>query len=318
MIDYKLLKETIDKLPNDKIILLGGHQNTDYDSIGSVYALTLFLNKIGKKAFMLLEKKDISKLDWFGNTEFIISNIEINDNYNFILLDSNRKNRLGVFENYFDNADITINIDHHENNSMEANYIFVDKDISSTSEIIFNLINLYNDILDKDIATLLYAGIASDTNSFYRRVTPNTMRVASELLKYNIDSTNIIKNVCKNITLEETKVLSDMLTNIKYSSFHYIVMDRNNPLYKDIDYNIIFKKLASIIYDIDEIKLIGLFLIELDGSISGLFRSNCEIDVDKLAISLGGGGHKKASGFENNMNIDDVLEKCKTYIKKQS
>ena len=317
MIDYNLLKEIIDKLPDDKIILLGGHQNTDYDSIGSVYALTLFLNKIGKKAFMLLEEKDIPKLDWFGNTEFIISNIEINDNYNFILLDSNRKSRLGIFESYFDNADITINIDHHENNNNEADYIFVDKDISSTSEIIFNLINLYNKI-DKDIATLLYAGIASDTNSFYRRVTSNTMRVASNLLKYNIDSTNIIKNVCKNITLEETKILSDMLSNIKYSSFHYIVMDRNNPLYKDVDYNILFKKLASIIYDIEEIKLIGLFLIELDGSISGLFRSNCEIDVDKLAISLGGGGHKKASGFENNMNIDDVLEKCKINIKKQS
>lgn len=318
MINYELLKEVIDKLPNDKIILLGGHENTDYDSIGSVYALTLFLNKIGKRAFMLLEESDKSKLDWFGNTNFIVSNINIKGNYNFILLDSNRKSRLGVFENYFDNADITINIDHHENNNKEANYIFVDKDISSTSEIIFNLINLYNNKLDKDIATLLYAGIASDTNSFYRRATSDTMEVASILLKYNIDPTNIVKNVCKNMTLEETKVLSDMLSNIKYSEFHYIVMDRNNPLYKNIDYNVIFKKLASIIYDIKEIKLIGLFLIELDGSISGLFRSNCNIDVDKLAISLGGGGHKKASGFENNMNIEDVINKCKTYIKKQS
>jgi len=61
MIDYKLLKEAIDKLPNDKIILLGGHINTDYDSIGSVYALTLFLNKIGKKAFMLLEENFLQK-----------------------------------------------------------------------------------------------------------------------------------------------------------------------------------------------------------------------------------------------------------------
>ena len=142
MINYELLKNTIDKLPNDKIILLGGHENTDYDSIGSSYALTLFLNKIGKKTFMLLEEKDLSKLDWFGNTNFIISNIDISDNYNFILLDSNRKSRLGIFENYFDNAEITINIDHHENNSNESNYTFVDNKISSTSEIIFNLINL--------------------------------------------------------------------------------------------------------------------------------------------------------------------------------
>lgn len=316
MVDYKKLKQVIEDLPNNEIILVGGHENTDYDSIGSTLALTKFLNKIGKKAFMLLEEKDYDKLNWYDNYSFIISNINIDNNYNFILLDANRKSRLGVFENYFDNANKTINIDHHESNKGESDYIFVDENISSTSEIIFNLINIFENALDKDIATLLYAGIASDTNCFYKRVTPDTMITLSTLLKYNIDSSYIVKNVCKSVSMSESKVLSDMLANIKYDVFHYIVMNRNNPLYKDVDYNVIFKKLASIIYDIDEIKLIGLFLIELDGSVSGLFRSNCEIDVDELAIKLGGGGHKKASGFENNITIEEILNTCKKYIKK--
>ena len=50
MIDYNELKSIIDKLSSDKVILVSGHKNTDYDSICSSYALTLFLNKIGKKA----------------------------------------------------------------------------------------------------------------------------------------------------------------------------------------------------------------------------------------------------------------------------
>lgn len=317
MLDYKKLKEIIDNLPNNELILLSGHKNTDYDSMCSTLSLTLLLNKIGKKAFMLLEEKDFDKLNWYNNFEFIISSLNIDNKYNFILLDSNRKSRLGVFEKYFNNSNIKINIDHHEDNKKEADYIFVDENISSTCEIIYNLINLYENKIDNNIATLLYAGIASDTNSFYRRVTPNTMEVASNLLKYNIDNSYIIKNVCKNMTLEESKILADMINNIKYDDFYYIIMDRNNDLYKNIDYSVIFKKCASIIYEISDIKVLGLFLKELDGSISGLFRSNCEIDVDKLATKLGGGGHKKASGFENDMDIQKVLQISKYYIKRK-
>ena len=317
MIDYKKLKEVIDNLSNDNLILVGGHKNTDYDSICSTLSLTIFLNKIGKKALMLLEEKNYDKLKWFGNFNFIINEYNGTDKYNFILLDSNRKSRLGIFEKYFDNSSIKINIDHHEDNKNESNYIFVDENISSTCEIIYNLISEYENMIDKDIATLLYAGIASDTNSFYKRVTPNTMEVVSNLLKYNIDSEYIVKNVCKNMTLGESKILADMIHNIKYDGFHYIVLDRNNELYKGIDYSVTFKKCASIIYEISDIKVLGLFLKELDGSISGLFRSNCEVDVDKLAKDLGGGGHKKASGFENNLDIDNILDISKEYIKRR-
>jgi len=314
MIDYKKLKQVIDDLPKDEVILLGGHKNTDFDSIGSGLALTIFLNKIGKKAFMLIEEKDYSKINWFNNYKYIINEYDINEKYNFILVDSNRKSRLGIFEKYFDGANIKINIDHHENNANEADYVFSNEKVSATCEIIYNLINIYNKI-DVDIATLLYSGIATDTNCFYRRVNSTTMKIVSDLLNYDIDSTNIIKNTYKSMTLEESKILSDMLNNIKYDTFHYIILDRKNNLYKDVDYSIIFKKCASYIYDITDIKVFGLFLKELDGSISGLFRSNCEIDVDKLATTFGGGGHKKASGFECNKDINEILEISKKYIK---
>ena len=317
MIDYKKLKQVIENVPNDQVILLGGHKNTDYDSIGSGLSLTIFLNKIGKKAFFLLEEKDYLKLEWFNNYKYVIKEYNVKEKYNFILLDSNGKSRLGVFENYFNNANIKINIDHHEDNKNESDYVFVDESVSATCEIIYNLINLFEDGIDKEIATLLYAGIATDTNCFYKRANSNTMKIASELLKYNVDSSNIIKHTYKSMTLEESRILSDMLNNIECDVFHYIILDRNNSLYKDVDYSVIFKKCASFIYEITDIKVLGLFLKELDGSISGLFRSNCEIDVDKLATMFGGGGHKKASGFENNMSIDEILDVSKKYMKKQ-
>ena len=264
MINYNELKKVVEKLPKEEIILLAGHKNTDYDSICSTLALTTFLNKIGYKAFILLEKKDIPKLDWYGNLNYVVSEYDINDKYNFVLLDSNRKSRLGVFEKYFDKAYIKINIDHHEDNKNESNYIFVDENISSTCEIVFNLLKLFENKIDKDIATLLYAGIVCDTNCFYKRVTPNTMDVCSKLLKYNINNNYIIKNVYKNISMDETKILIDMFKNLKRDILYYIIMDRQDKLYRDVDYSVIFKKCASYIYDVSNIDVIGLFLKELD------------------------------------------------------
>lgn len=316
MINYIDLKETIDSIDNDTTILISGHTNADHDSICSSLALACFLNKLGKKSFVLLSEKDMDKTRWL-NTKYIINdhNLSISDNnYVFILLDANRKNRLGAFEKLFEKANFTINIDHHENNANEADYIFTDETMSSVSEILFDLMSLYNDIVDKEIATYLYSGIASDTNSFYKRTTPKNMLIASKLLEYDIDAEYIIKETCKTLSLAEANILADMIKNITFNKLHYIVLDRNNPLYTNIPYSTIFKKCASYIYEICDIKVLGIFLIELDGSISGLLRSNCNIDVDSLAKEFGGGGHKKASGFETNMDIHEIVDRTINYV----
>jgi phosphoesterase RecJ-like protein len=193
MIDYKILRQKLELLPKSTIVLIAGHKNADYDSIGSCIALAHILTKLGYAAYALLEDKDMSKAEWL-NTSLVINEYTAEQPFNFILLDSPRKERLGKFEPLFDKALLTICIDHHEIQKCEATYTFVDEYISSTAEIIANLAKGYANIMDKNIATHLYAGIVSDTNSFYRRVIPSTMTVASMLMQYNVDNTFVVKN----------------------------------------------------------------------------------------------------------------------------
>ena len=174
--------------------------------------------------------------------------------------------------------------------------------------------SLYEGIIDKEIATYLYSGMASDTNSFYKRTTPKNMLIASKLLEYNIDAEYVINKTCKTLSLAEANILADMIKNITYNKLHYIVLNRNNPLYTTVPYSTIFKKCASYIYEICDIKVLGIFLIELDGSISGLLRSNSNIDVDSLAKEFGGGGHKKASGFETTIDINEIIDRTINYV----
>ena len=321
MIDYKILKQQLELLPQSTVVLIAGHKNADYDSITSCIALAKILSKLGYTAYALIEKADMDKTYWL-DTSCVLNTYDENQEFNFIMLDANRKERLGRFEQLFDNARTTICIDHHEGGNNESKYSFIDKDISSTAEIISHLANeiddpLHNSILDEEISTLLYAGIAADTNSFYKRVTSQTMLVASMLLYHGANGTFAIKNVCKNLCLREATILSKMFNKIQFDSFHYVVLDRHDDFFKDIPYSTIFKKCAAYLYELIDVNVFGLFLIELDGSVSGVLRSNCDINVDGLATEFGGGGHKKAAGFETYESIEVILAKVKSYVQEQ-
>ena len=314
MNSYEEIKNIIQNISNEKPIIIAGHENADLDSIGSSLALAFLLEKNKKKDIsILLSEKDLYKIAWFDNKRLISSNIKKN-NYVFIMVDLNRKGRLGEFENYFDRADLTINIDHHEKNKNESTYTISDPDISSTCEMIFNLIKQFNCPLDKDIATMLYAGVLTDTAGFSIRMTPNTFNILSELLTYGIDYEYITKKSYLERTQLEISALSEMISNIKFDIFHYIIIDKKNPIFKDLEYSQLFKKMFPILRNIKEVKVLGIFLIDNE-NVYGEFKSNVDIDVSELARVFGGGGHRRSAGFTSILDINNILDISKKYIK---
>ena len=112
---YKQLNEILVNIPNTTPIYFAGHLKPDQDSVCSCLALAEYLQTLGKQVFVLLENKDKDLLTWYDNYSLIVENINHKD-YVFVALDVNEKNRLGIYENDFDNAKLTINIDHHQNN----------------------------------------------------------------------------------------------------------------------------------------------------------------------------------------------------------
>ena len=315
MNSYEEIKTVIEKIPNNQPIIIAGHENADMDSIGASLSIAYFLEKIGKEdVTVLLAEKDMYKIRWFNQNKFLAQYTQ-KSNYVFIMVDLNRKERLSEFESYFDNASLTINIDHHEANKRECKYILEDSVISSTCEIIFNLFSYFNYKLDKNIASLLYAGILTDTSGFSHRLTHKTLYIASKLLEYKIDYQYITKKTFLERTMPEIKALSKILDNIHYDIFHYVIMDRKDIIFRDLEYSLLFKKMVPILKNIEGVKVMGIFLVDND-KIFGEFKANADIDISKLAIQLGGGGHKKSAGFTSTLSLEKVLEISKDYIKK--
>ena len=101
----------------------------------------------------------------------------------------------------FVSAGHTLCIDHHVSNICFAQDNYVVPDASSTSELVYNLID--KDKITKEIAEALYLGIVHDTGVFqYSCAGPSTFRAAAELLETGIDAADLDWDILKNLMRE--------------------------------------------------------------------------------------------------------------------
>lgn len=315
MRNIKKTKEIIENL-NDLPIYIAGHLKPDQDSVGSCLALAEFLKAYGKKACVLLEEKDMDILSWKGDYSLVTNKVS-HDKYNFFMLDMNEKKRLGVFEADFDGAEFKINIDHHQNNKFEADFTVSEPGISSTCEMIFNIISAFgSEHLTKSICEYLYAGMMNDTNCFSRRLSSKTLAVAQKLINKKIDYAHIIKKTFSERSFYEFKALAKLVGEIQEDEgFNYVVVDKSKQEFSKLSHNAIVKQIAEDLRKIEGFDVF-LLLIKNSDSIVAKVMTNISSNADKIATVFGGGGHKKEAGFTvKDMTVDEIVDETRNYLK---
>ena len=301
---------------NNLPIYIAGHLKPDQDSVGSCLALAKFLKSKGKEVYVLIEEKDKDILSWKGDYSLVAFGKK-HEKYNFIALDLNEKKRLGAYEKDFDEAEYKINIDHHQDNKYEADFTLSIPGISSTCEIIFEVIkNDGKQVFTKDVCDYLYAGMMNDTNCFTRRLSSKTMTIAQKVINYGADYVNIIKKTFSERTMYWFKALAKLVNEMKFDEFHYVVVDKELEEFKNLSHNNIVKQIAEELRKIEGIDVF-LVLIKNGNTIVAKVMSNISSIADKLAAEFGGGGHKKEAGFTVcDMTVDEIISKAKEFLKK--
>ena len=185
-----------------KTMGIGGHVRPDGDCVGSCMALYLYIKKWYPeiKADIYLEKpKPV-----FGHIacmdEVHYEAGEPREYDLFVTCDVSAPDRLAVASDYFASAKKTVCIDHHVSNPGFADVNHVHGEISSASEVLYKLLN--KEKIDLDIATAIYTGMIHDTGVFqYSSTSPDTMRIAGDLMEKGVDFSNIIDESFYQISL---------------------------------------------------------------------------------------------------------------------
>lgn len=312
-----LLKDIEVLASHSEEIYLLGHVNPDGDCVGATLALAMLLNKRGFQTKILL--KDIPSTYNFLPLSDWVTDKEPNKMDLMIVLDCGDVTRLGDFQPLVEKAKIVVNIDHHISNTQFGDYNHVASSASSTSEIIYDMIE-DQDLLDIDIAMALYTGIIYDTGVFkHSNTTEHTHVIAGKLIAYGFDFTEIINRLFAYKSLIGLKAQSKAIENIQVFGLDkiavtYLTRNEIQAL------NATKKHTESIVQMMNEIENIecSVFIYETDLNEHKVsLRSKGHVDVCEVAKRFGGGGHVKASGFSLEGHLSTVIQKIVSVINEQ-
>ena len=188
-----------DILKGKERVALGGHVRPDGDCVGSCMGLYLYLKEQYPDVRTDVYLEDVPEAYRIvRGTDEVKTSAQDNDVYDlFICLDCGDTQRLGFSRPLFENAKETLCIDHHISNDAFADHNYIVPDASSTSELVFTLID--EEKISLQCAEALYMGIVHDTGVFqYSCTSPETMETAAKLMRKGIDSNKIIdKHIMK-------------------------------------------------------------------------------------------------------------------------
>ena len=280
------------------------HKKPDGDALGSALAMANWLESEGKKAHIYCfdsapkNYQFINKYDRIRNDPAIFNHEDVDL---VVVLDSGDLMYAGI-DDILEIADKdlpVINIDHHATNQKYGELNLVVPDASSTAEVVYNFLSHNNVKIDKHIATALLVGILTDTTNFTNPgTTVSSMRVASELISFGARINEISKNILKNKSIDALRLWGKTLSRLEENKElgMAVAVIKKEDLTDVHSPGEAVEGVSNFLNALLDVKLVLVLRETDDGFVKGSFRST-DVDVSKIAQSLGGGGHKKAAGF---------------------
>tara|TARA_B110001454_G_scaffold182783_1_gene177475 strand:+ start:723 stop:1751 length:1029 start_codon:yes stop_codon:yes gene_type:complete len=317
---FEALKSFLEEPRN---IVIVGHRNPDGDAMGSTLALKHYLDKKGHKATVVVPNEYPKFLHWLPGSKTTYrfdwqnsqSQRAIKASEIIFLLDFNTLHRVGsdmqkTLEKYSNDFAM---IDHHQQPDV-VKYMYSDVTICSTSQMVYQFIEMNNDLhlIDADIATCLYTGIMTDTGSFrFRSTTSTTHRIIASLIDKGAENDKIHNNVYDANSYNRLLLLGQALSNLqilpKYNTA-YITLSTEEK--KRFD----FQKgdtegVVNYALSLKGIIFAAIFIEDSEqGIIKISFRSKGEFSVNQFSRNhFNGGGHDNAAGGKSYTSIAETI-----------
>lgn len=298
---------------------IAGHVRPDGDCVGSCLATYNYIKDNYPQIQVDLYLEPIPNIFKFLNrSEEILHDCPEKEPYDlFIAQDCGDAGRLGEAAKYFEQAKKTVCIDHHISNQSFADENYIFPHASSTSELIFELLDEKK--ITKEIAECIYVGIIHDTGVFqYSSTSAKTMNIAGKLMEMGINFTEIVDKTFYTKTFNQNRILGQALVDARLELGGAAVTSVVTKEQME-EYEVLPKHLDGIVSQLRVTKDVeaAVFLYETEDGYKVSMRSNGKIDVAKIAMEFGGGGHVRAAGVSMEGSSEEILQKILAEMKKQ-
>lgn len=313
--------QVVDALKNASSVAIACHVNPDGDALGSLMAASLGLRKLGAvthPTWTATPPEFPYGYRFLPGADTLVAPDEVPETDVFLALDCGARDRLGeLLDPAVAAATTVINIDHHPNNDEFGDLNVVVTTASSTAELVMRLLQDLEVEFDSDIASCLYTGVFTDTGGFqYSNSGPDTLRIAADLLEFDVDKTDIAQHVYETAPFGYLRLVARVLGRAElFEEQRFVYSTVTHDDLRDTGVSIEeTDKIIDLLRSTRDADVAAVFKEQGDGSYRASLRSKGPVSVGAIARANGGGGHELAAGF----TTDDVGKTVDAIVKELS
>jgi len=306
-----------DALRSHDRFLLVTHENPDGDALGSLLAMKLALDGLGKDSEMYLYGDAPLPREYAFMPLQGLLRKPPDDAAERVLvaLDCANEQRLGPDETLLEQTPLTIDIDHHHDNSRFGDINLVVGDASSTSEVLRDVFAELDVELTPEIAEALYIAVVTDTGRFqYTNTTPKALRLAAELVEAGADVHRVFQGVYESVEFAKLKLLARALERAQvYEGGRLVVSYLLRSDFTELSAAEAYSEgIIDYLRAVEGAEMAALIREppRRDGPVRrvSLRASNDELDVSAIARLSDGGGHRQAAGFSSDRSVEEITD----------
>ncbi len=277
----------------DRYLLLT-HVRPDGDTLGSASALALALRRLGKQAY-LAPNAGVSSVfapyveGLFAPADFEPERIVSVDLAAVQLIPPE-------MEPWADKVELSI--DHHPSNEGYAKETCLDSTAAATGEIIYRICKQLGE-MDAELAARLYLAISTDCGCFvYSNTTPETHRIAAELMEQGDFWKKINKRMFQTLSMTQIRLQNRLMQTME-------VFDDGATVVCGIS----LSDVAELGATPSDTEALSGFAVQIEGVKTAAtlkqleervwkvsLRTDCTVNATKVCAYMGGGGHAAAAG----------------------
>ena len=297
-------------------VVLSGHVQPDADALGSTLALAEGLRRSGARVVATFPGPFTlpASLSWLPGAGALVPASEVPPAPDvFVSLDASSTGRLGELAGLLDSAGASVVVDHHASNTGFGSVRLVVPDAPATVTLVADLLDGLGVEWDTDLAACLYAGLAADTGSFrFGNTVPGTHELAARLLRTGIDHAAISQRLFHTAPFGWLRLLSRVTGRAKLEpgvgaglvwTWATTAEARECGLPGDQ-----LEALVDVLRATQEADVACVVKGQDDGTWVVSMRSRGATDVARVAIALGGGGHRAAAGYSSVVDRAETVE----------
>lgn len=304
----------LEVLRNGESFLVCSHSRPDGDAVGSMLAMGMLLEQMGKRADLVTADRIPTIYRGLPGAGGIRTATRVYGPYDAVIMlecDGVGRARLRGLESFF-----LINIDHHVSGRPYGNLNWIDRSAASVGELVHRLVCAAGATVTPEMATCLYTTVLTDTGGFcYGATNGSTFALARDLVFAGADPIAIAQEICFSTQTSKILLLGAAIANLAREgrlAWLWVThqdMLRTGAADEDCEGIVNF---ALCISGVDA----AAFLRELpDGRVRLSLRSKGRINVAAIAERLGGGGHETAAGCTLDGPFSRALEDILTLLR---